>query len=474
MNITKESTGNLTAKITIELEPADYQEKVDKTLRDYQKNANIPGFRPGKVPFGLVKKMYGKALTYDTVNKLFSESLYKYLIDEKTDTIGQPIPAEDNQPIDLDTEPEKISYSFDIGLSPEFTLPLDADPGLNRFKITVDDAGVDKYIREIRQRNGNYAEGDEVGENDMVYGEFTELGNDGTPRENGIKNSSFIYMEYVADEATKNRLLGMKPGDALEIDPHKAGKSPEEAGYLLGIKKENIESVGERFEFKIQKISRMTPADLNEDLYKKVYPNEEITDFEAFRERIRMDASAAYFKETERKLMNDCTEYLIDNTAMELPDEFLKRFLFETRTDEKSTREQIEGDYPRTRRMIVWQLIENKLASDHGLRVDRNETREFIKGYFRGSAQNADAHQHHDHDHDHDHEHEHEHENTEDQAESRLNQIAETIMKNEEEVRRINEKLFDDKLMKFFENTFKIGEKEISYDDFIASLSQTK
>jgi trigger factor len=459
MNIEQEKTGDLTATIKIELEPADYQEKVDKQLKDYQRKANMPGFRPGKVPFGLVKKMYGKSLLYDVVNKTYSEALYQYIAENKIQVLGAPLANEEkNQPIDLDNE-TNLSFWFDIALAPEFTLDISDKVKVDHYRISVTDETVDKYLNEMRKRHGTFETVDTVEDNDMISGEFAELDEAGNLKEGGIKNDSFIYMEHIADEANKNKFLGLKAGDFVDVDPKKIARNEFETAYFIGKKKEELDAIKSMFRFTIKQVSRNKTAELNEEFYKKVYPNDIIENIDQMRERIRKDASEGYAKECERKFVNDASEVLRANTKFELPDAFLKRYMKETADDQNLTKEKIEEDFEQHRNMIKWQLIENKIIKEHNLNVTEEEIKEFIKSYFR------QAHKHeHEEGHDHDHE----------ADEKQLDQIAESILKNEEEVKRISDKIFDDKLLDFLKNNLSVNFVDVSYDEFVKLISTQK
>ncbi|HNW89885.1 MAG TPA: trigger factor [Bacteroidales bacterium] len=463
MNIVQEKTGDLTASIKIELEPADYQEKVDKQLKDYQRKASIPGFRPGHVPFSLVKKMYGKALLYEVVNKLYSEALYKYLDDKKLNILGAPLASEErNQPIDIDNETNFIFW-FDIAFAPEFTIDISDKLKVDHYRIRVTDETVDKYLAEMRKRHGTYENVDTVEENEMISGEFAELDENGNLKEGGIKNDSYIYMEHLESEEKKNKLIGLKTGDFVDLDPKTIARNEFEAAYFIGKKKEDLNAINSLFRFTLKQITRNKIAELNEDFYKKVYPNEHIENIDQMREQIRKDAVDGYAKECERKFVNDASEAIRKNTPFDLPEAFLKRYMLETKTDEKLTKEKIEEDFEQHRDLIKWQLIENKMIKEHNLNVTEEEMRDFIKGYFRKANE-------HEHDHGEGQEHEHHHE----PDEKYFDQIADTVLKNEEEAKRISDKIFDDKFLEFLKNKLTMNFVDVDYDEFVKIVSTKK
>ncbi|HOY30284.1 MAG TPA: trigger factor [Bacteroidales bacterium] len=466
MNIEQEKTGELTATIKVELEPADYQDKVDKQLKEYQRKANLPGFRPGHVPFGLVKKMYGKSLLYDVVNKTYSEALYKYISDNKINVLGTPLANEEkNKPLDLDNE-TNFSFWFDIAITPEFTPGISENVRVDHYRIMVTDETVDKYLNDMRKRYGTYEDTDTIEDGDMVSGDFAELDETGAIKTSGIfKQDTYIYLEYVKNNEIKDKFLGLKVGDFVDADPRKIARSNFEAAYFIGKKPDELDSINSLFRFTIKKITRNKAAELNEEFYKKVYPQETIENMDQLREQIRKDATANYAKECDRKFIQDASDAIRTSTPFELPEAFLKRLLLETSTDENLTKEKIEEDFEHHINVVKWQLIENKLISEHNLNVTEDEMKEFVKSYFRNT---------HTHDHDHEGENESDHEHDHGMDEKQLDQIAAQILKNEEEAKRISDKLFDDKLLSFMKNKLNVNYVDITYDEFIKIISTQK
>jgi trigger factor len=482
MQITKENTGNLTATIKIELEPADYQEKVNTQLKDYQHKANMPGFRPGKVPFGLVKKMYGKALIADVINKEYSEALYSYLQENNISVMAHPLPSEDiNQPLDLDNETNYI-FHFDIGLIPEFSLNISDNIKVDNYKIAVSEEMIDKFILEMRKRNGPVEDVDTIGESDMVSGQFVELEADGTTKTAEGKNDVHIYMEQLKDDAAKKILLGVKVNESIELQPKEIARSDYEEAYFMGIKKEQLSEVTSKYQFLVKKITRTGLAEMNEELYKKVYPNTNIASEEQLRETIRSASEHEFAKETERKFMYDITEKLVASHDFEMPDAFLKRYMLHTQEDGKLTPENIDAEYELMKPQLKWQLIENKIVKEFDLDVTDHDVKDFIKGYFSQSIKTVPHKHDHDHEHDHDHhdhEHDHEHHHDEEPAheddnqatDKVLDQIAESYLKNEKEVKEIRERIHSDKIMTFLRSKISTKEVETTYEDFIKTIS---
>lgn len=376
MNITKESTGPLTALLKIEIGPADYAASVEKQITDYKRKANIPGFRPGHIPTGLIKKMYGKAILADEVNKLISDSMFSYIRDEKIDILGNPLPnMEKNPSIDFENQ-ESFDFYFDLGLAPEFTIPLDQDLQVENHVITVDDDMIDKYIEDTRKRFGKP-----------------------------------IEVEPAIEESTDTEKTG-------EDAP--ASKEPD-----------------------------MEPAEMNPDFFNMVYPGLNLQTEEEFRDQVRKDASMSFAAETDKLLFDDITAALIKQTELPLPDEFLKRWLLEN-NEGKYTPEEIEKNYDSFAESMKWQLIENKLIKENGIEVKDEDIRNYIRTYMLRQINMADM---------------------DPEMQKRYESIVDTFMQNKEQVQRINDQLYNAKMMDFFKSAMTFHPKEVSYDEYIKIAS---
>ncbi len=448
MNITRENTGDLTATVRIEILKQDYEENVIKQLKDFQHKANIPGFRPGKVPVGLVRKMYGKAIVADEVNKIISDSLAKYIQDEKLEVLGNPLPnGEKNHAYTFDSE-QDFEFYFDMGIAPEIGLNLSSIPPVSRYVIAVDDMMLDKYISDMRKRFGNSIHPEMSGEEDMLSGEIVETGADGTIVENGTKKNAFINISQLKKEETKKRFSGLKKEDTLVITPD-FFENPEEAVKVLGIKEDVANKEGISFTYTVNDIYHVDPANLDAEFYEKVYPGTEISDEEQFREKVRKDASASFAGETDKLFYQHVSDALIHEIPIQLPDLFLKRWLTEHK-ESKLTSEEVENQYGSFTESMKWQLIENKLIREHNIRVEESEIRDYIKSYFlRQIPMNTD----------------------DPEAEKRFDSLVDTVMQNNEQVQKINDELYTGKLLEVLKANVPVEEKEISYEEFITLAS---
>lgn len=443
MNIELQKTGELTATVKIDLSPADYEEKVLKVLKDYQRKAQMPGFRPGKVPFGLTKKMYGQAVTADEINKLLGESLDGFIREQNLDLLGNPLANTEKTPqIDF-SEPAEMSFYFDLGLSPQFELKLDGKSGVIYHRIEVSDEIARKYMDDLRRRNGTLTDVEVSVKGDLLKGDFAELDADGNVKPDGITSNGSVNPELFKDEAIQALFAGVKNGDVVKLNPMQASGNATDVAAMLGISKEQAETLNTEFNFTVTGISRMIPAEMNAEFFEKIYPGVEIADESSLLEQIKKDAAGSFVGESDKKFFNDAIKYLIDSSAIELPDEFLKRWLVDVNQD-KLTAEEVEKNYDDYARSMRWQLIENRMIREHNIQVSEEEIRGVFRSYFQrpGSAE------------------------MDEDMKMRIDGIVDSFMKNKEDVRRINDQLFEQKILAFLKEKLQPEEQAISYEDF--------
>jgi FKBP-type peptidyl-prolyl cis-trans isomerase (trigger factor) len=365
MQITREETGTLTASVKLRVSKEDYEEKVNKTLKDYQRKTNMPGFRPGKVPYGLVSKMYRKGVLLDEINHILSENLQKYIEENKLKLIGNPLPNKEKAAsLDLDSQTD-FEFYFDLGLAPEFTLNVSEDISVDYLKITATEKMVDENVNDIQHRS--------------------------------------VHHEHTDDQ---------------HEEEHQHEELPE----------------------------------LNEDFFSKVFPGEEIKDEKAFRAKVREAIERSLIKESERFFLNTVIEKLVNETRMDLPDEFILKMISEN-DEHNLSDEEIKNQYDNFARSIKWQLIESQLIQEYSLRVEEDEMRSVVKSYFTGHLATPE-------------------ENPE--QDERMNKIVDSVLSNKEEANRLHDQLFDQKLLDFFKSRLKLENKEVDYDEFVKMVTQKK
>ncbi|MDQ3192336.1 MAG: trigger factor [Bacteroidota bacterium] len=448
MNITKEQVDNLNAIVRIKLTPEDYQSKVEKTLREHSKKVTMPGFRPGKVPFGMVKKMYGKSVLAEEINKILSESLYSYLQENKIEILGNPLPRTDDN-IDWDNQKE-FEFSYDLGLLPEFTLNLDKKAKYDFQTIKVDDDLVNKQMEDIRKRYGKMESPEVSSSSDILFGELVELDENENIKEEGIVKSSTIVLDRVKDESTKSKLTGLKVEDIVVVDPKNLTENSTDLGAMLGVDKAVAEQLNTNFQITIKNISRIEPAEVNQELFDKVYGEGKVTSEIEFRSKVTEEISHMFQGDVDNKLFNEITSDLIEKTKISLPDEFLKRWM-QTVSEKPVTLEQIEADYDNYVKSLKWQLMENKLITENKIEVTPEEvltyTKEVIKDQFARYGRTG-------------------------MSDEELTMTAKRVMENKEEIKRIYERIYDKKILDLFKQTMTLNEKPVSLDEFYGAANK--
>ncbi len=458
MNISRENAAQRNAYIKIELEPADYQEAVANELKAYRKKVQLNGFRAGMVPAGLVKKMYGKAILADEINKILSNKLQQYIADEKLEILGQPISAKDEETVADFENPDKFVFWFEIGLAPEFELHLDK-LSATRYQIKIDDAMVDKYAEDIRRRYGQLTSPEKAAEEDLLGGELVQLGEDGNLKEGGLSVKTSIAINTLGLKTIQKKFIGKSVGDAVDFPIQKAFKNATDLASMLHIAKEEAEKLEGDFRFTIESISHIEAAELNEDLYKKVYPSADIKDEAGFKDAIRNEAKQFYSRDTDRKFMNDVIDLLVEKTKMTLPEEFLKRWIMQGDTNRKPgeaalTPEIMEKEFPSYANSIKWQLIESRLIKDNNIDIKPEDLRAFyrervLSQYFPVQTQDEETNK-------------------------RIDRVIDSMMQNQEEIKRVYDAMMDEKMTALFLEKVKQNDKAVSYDEFVALLNPNK
>jgi len=446
MEITRENTGELTATVKMVISPADHKESVTKILKDYQRKANVPGFRPGHVPFGMIKKLYGSAVFADEVNKLVSDNLNRYIVDEKLEILGQPLPNMDLTTQFSHEDEKDIEFFFDLGLAPQFDVVLDENIAVDYHVIKVDDTMIDKYVDDMRQRFGTTTNPETAGEKDVLFGDFKQLDVDGNVLEGGISHSSRLSIDTIADEELKAKLIGSMAGDTVIFNPMKATRTSVEVAAMLGIDKAEAEGLQSDFSFAITEITTMSPADMNEDFFGKVFPESGITTEKDFRNKIQDESEKAFVADSDHLFAHHSQEKLVESVNIPLPDAFMKRWLFES-NEGKLSEEEIERDYHKYAEGMKWQLIENKIIKEAGIEVADQEIKDYVKDYYLQGWRTMQL---------------------TDDLMDRLETIADSFLKDKpSETRRIIDSLYGQRVTAYVKSKVKLVQKEISYDEFI-------
>ncbi len=452
MNIVQEKKSELTENLKIQLTAEDYQEKVDKALKDMQRKAQMPGFRPGKVPFGMIKKMYGKSVLVEEVNKVLVDALYEYIKEKEINILGNPLPDnEKTREIDWDNQTE-YEFVYEIAIAPEINLELSEEIAVDYHKIKIEDKTVDETINDIRKRYGSMSSPEISESEDVLFGEFAELDGDGNIIEDGLKNKSNLYIQYIKDEETKASLIGLKKDDNVDIDLVKSVENDSEMAGMLGVKKEELEQYGKNYRFTVERVSRMQPSELNEELFKKVAPDAEIKDEAAFKSFIAEQLQKQYQADVDKNFKNEAIKTLLAKANLTLPEDFLKRWLIESNRDNKEiTPEQVENEFVSFADSFKWQLIENHLIKKHEIEVQHEEVSDYLKKYMRQQLRQYGQ---------------------MDPEEEVLNDFVKRIASNQEELKKVYDQLFEVKVLELLKSKLNLNEKEVTFDEFVNEMTE--
>ena len=444
MNIVKKDLDQNNAIVTLRIEKADYTEKVDKTLRDYRKKANIPGFRPGMVPAGLVKKMYGKAVLAEEINKLVSDNLYNYIRENNLNILGEPLPNETEQKtIDFDTQ-EDFEFIFDLGLAPEFEVELTKKDKVKFYTIAVSDEMIENQVKSYTGRYGKYIQEEEVEEKDMLKGELLELEN-GKVNESGLKvKDATLTASYIKDDAQKALFIGAKKGDVITFNPSKAYENETEISSMLKISKDEAKNITSDFQLKIESITRYHESAIDQELFDKVYGEGVVSSEEEFRAKIKENIQENLVSDSEYKFGVDAQEMLIAKfDGLSFPDAFLKRWVLSS--NQNLTAETLEEDYSKMIADLRWHLIKDKLAKANDIKVDAADVEEYAKKVAKAQfAQYGMI-------------------GMDDEI---IANYAKDMMKKEDTLKNMIDKVAEEKVFVVIKEAVKLDNKEISIEDF--------
>lgn len=448
MNITQNQIDDLNAVLTVEVKAEDYANDVNKQLKDYAKKANMPGFRPGKVPFGMVKKMYGNSLLADTLNKMLNKELNDYISTNEIDIVGSPLPKEGSVTnIDINNTTD-LTFEYEIGIIPAFETKLTKREKFDLNKIVISDEVVNDYVNELRRRYGKLSNPEAAGDNDMVGGIFTELNEDGSVKEGGVTNNSTISLEFLEDKKVARTIIGLKKDDEITLDPATVSKGENDLAALLGISTDKLPEVSNKFNFKVTYIAHMEPADMNQEFFDKIFGEGTVASENEFKQKIKDDIEGTLKVDADRVFVREVQEKLKAKFDFELPETFLKRWLVES--NEKLTIEQIDAEFDAYKTDLKWQVIENKLIKQYELKVEHTEVIEDLKQRLK--AQYAQYGQY-------------------EVSEEEINKGVQQFLQNEEQLRNVYQQHYGVKLIEVYKDKTAINEVEINYNDFYKQVT---
>ena len=433
MNISKEQIDDLNAVITVNIDKKDYNDRVEKILKDYRKTANIPGFRKGHVPMGMVVKQYGQAVLVEEINKILQETLNKYITDEKLDVLGNPLPKENEN---FSWDAEDFTFEFELGLAPKFEVKLQGEEAITAYKITATEEMIDNQVVSIQKQYGKLTPTTAVVEGNVVVGLFeNETAN--------ISKDASVELSNV-QEKTQKLFIGAKVGDVITVNTKELYNNNQLLVSQVGITEDIKDTIDVDLTFTISEINERILADLNQELFDKLFGEGKVSTAAELKEKIKEDAEKQFEQQSDQQLLNTITESVIANTSFELPAEFLKKWL-RTAGEKPLTEEEAAAEYEKSEKGLRFQLIEGKIITDNKLQITYDEIKENAKQLIKGQmAQFGQL----------------------NPEEKELEEITGRVLSNQEEVKRMSEQMMSQKLLTYYKETAKLEEKEVNFDKF--------
>ena len=438
MNITKEQIDQLNAVVKVAITKEDYEEKVNTVLKNYRKQANIPGFRKGQVPMGLIKKQYGKAVLVDEVNKLLQDNLNKYLTEEKLDVLGNPLPKAQD---DLDWNNENFDFEFELGLVPDFEVKLKTKKAVTHYKIVADSKMVNEQVERLQKQYGKIISKPEVTKIAEVNGTFSNEAEE-------IENKTTLEITKIKSKKAIDSLVGKKVGESVTLKTKGLFKEDYLLSSSLGMARDKADKLNIEVTFTIHEINEREPAELNQELFDKLFGEGEVKSEAEMKEKIKTDSEQQFEQQSDQKLLNDITEKLIDDTKFDLPSEFLKKWI-QVSGEKELTDQEAADEFEKSEKGLRYQLIEGKIIKENDLQVQFDELKEFAKGFIKSQmAQYGQL----------------------NPLEEELDNIAARVMSNQDEVKRLSEQLMSQKLLSLYKEKANLKTKEISYENFVKEV----
>ncbi|SEN84406.1 trigger factor [Mucilaginibacter gossypiicola] len=449
MNITQEKINDLNAVVKININPEDYQPRVEKAIKENAKKAKLPGFRPGMVPAAHIKKMYGKSILVDEINNLLQDTLNNYIDEQKLAVLGQPLPAiDDNKEYNWDFA-DNFEFKYELGLAPQFSIDFSSTDKLTQYVIKVDDETLASRIKNIRRSYGKMTNPDVSADDDVLYSELVQLSADGSVFEGGITNTASVRLDQIKDEAIKASLIGLKKDDVLTFDIRKAfDNDAAKIAGLLKIEEDDAADLRSDFQLTVKNVNRLEESDLNQEFFDKLFGEGTVTTEEEFRTKITEELESMMVQDADRKLQDDTYKLAIAKVDFALPDEFLKRWL--KATNEKLSDEELEGGYNDFAQNLKWTLIENKVITDNSIEIKYEDVFELAKirldQQFRMYSPTAIP-------------------------EEQLGQYTVQYLQNKDNANKIFEEVKALKVFDYIKNVITLDKQDILYTDFSALVT---
>jgi trigger factor len=438
MNITLENIDALNAVVTVAIDKKDYNEKVEKVLTDYRNKANIPGFRKGHVPMGMVRKQYGKSVLVDEVNKILQENLNKYLTEEKLELLGNPLPREQEN---LNWDAEDFSFEFELGLAPSFDVNLKNKKAITQYNIVADEKTINDQIVNIRKQYGKITPSTEITEETEITGVFKN-------EEKEIDNTTTFSLDKIKGKTNTNKFLKAKVGDVLKLKTKNLFNQEYDLVNALKISNEDAKELEIEVSLEITETNNRALADMDQEFFDKLFGKDAVKNEEELKNRLKEDAGKQFAQQAEQRLLNDVTEHLVENTKFDLPQTFLEKWM-QNSGENPLTTEQAKEEYAKSEKALRYQLIEGKLLKDNDIQVKfedlKAHTTEMVKAQMSQFGQSNPS-------------------------DEELNGIVARVLSNQDEARKLGEQLVSQKLLAFYKENINFKVKELNYEEFIKEV----
>lgn len=444
MKVSFDCPDKINGLLTVTIEEDDFKNDVEKELKNYRKRANVPGFRPGMVPMGLIRRQYGNAVKMDVVNNKLSEEVNKYIQDNKINMLGMPLGSEKQTPVDLEKD-APYTFMFDIAVAPEFDIELSDKDAIDYYDITVDDKLVDQQVDGFASRFGAYQKAEEYKDGDVLKGDLRELDAEGNTKEGGVEvEGATVMPQYLKDDDQKKLFEGAKAGDIITFNPYKAYAGGAEVATLLKVEREKKDDYQGDFSYQITEVQHFEKHAVDQELFDQVFGKDEVKDEKSFREKIAEGVKQQLATDEDFRFLQDLRKYAEEKVGqLTYPDALLKRVLKENNKEKDD--EFINKNYEASLKDLTWSLIKNKLAEKAEVKVNdddvKNVAREIARAQFaQYGMQNV--------------------------GEEYVNNYAEELLKQRDTVNQFAERAVDEKLVAAIKPVVKLNHKEISLEDF--------
>jgi trigger factor len=449
MDVSVKNLDALNAVLTVKISNDDYKETYESSLKNYRKQMQLPGFRKGHVPTNIIKKKYGPSILAEEIDKILNKSIYDHISTEKINILGNPLPIEDDQ-LKVDwNNPGDFEFVYELGIAPDFTLDLPGKSKYTMYQPKIDDALVNKQINDFAKRYGKLVSVEKSGEGDMIFANFKELDENGKINKEGFNQSSTISLEFIEDKKVKKKLIGAKVKDEFTLDPKSISRGDADMAAMLGIEKERAIQYNRNVFMTVNEVKTMEPANIDIALFDKIYGAGEVKTEEEFRTKVSEELNKMFIQDTDRVFKKEVSSTLIKKLKLKLPDAFLKKWILSS--NKEATKEQIEKEYEMYSDNLKWQLIENNIIKDQKIKVEGeellNHTMQLIGSQYAQYNMMIPA-------------------------DDELKKAAQNVLGNQEEARKINEMLYNQKVMDYLKKTLKINDKFISHEDFVKKSSE--